>query len=753
MNSVEKLQIERRRNIVPWKTEMMKMKGKLFVALIVLVAVIICSLSCCFQNSNNGSGGTSGEYRHVDLTNLEQFNSYEEIEEFVQENRELSSGSGYSTSNLTSTQPRQDYPDDDGDWNSAPEPTADSLGDDDDDGSSEKSGGGSDYSTTNVQEKMVDEGDIMKNDAEFAYVVSSDNKKVVIMDVHPAEYAEIVSEIEIDEGSIIEIYLNSDKLVIVGSKGSYYYGDYEYGYGSRYFQEIFVYTYYIKDKDDPELYRNDTYRGSFVTSRMINEYLYLVSSMSQYQISNESQLPVPAHDVYYLDYYDNSYTYTTITSINVHTTMMMPNHLTILMGTSHNIYVSTNNIYLTKQMRLSWVEKKEMEIERVIIPILPDFYGWDINDTMNSDLSRKEKLDEVNDIVGEYLETLTQEEKDEFYAEWKQKEQEFNVEIAPDIEVTMIYRINIRNEWVFFRAMGSVPGYILNRFSMGEYDQHFRIATTTGHVSRSGVGDAKNHLFVLNMNLDETGSVRDIAPGERIYSARFMGKRAYLVTFDKVDPFFVIDVSDPNAPVILGELKIPGYSDYLHVYDENHVIGLGKDTVLADSGSFSWYQGVKLSLFEVTDVNNPQEVSKYIIGDRGTYSIAQHDSHAFLFSLSKNLLVLPISLYEIDRTQNPNPSANTHGEYVWEGAYVLDVDTDDGFQLRGTVSHSDDSGSGDNDYWYGWYRNDAIKRSFYIDDVLYTVSNSMLKANDLDTLEEITTIDLPYEEPDYDYYW
>jgi uncharacterized secreted protein with C-terminal beta-propeller domain len=215
------------------------------------------------------------------------------------------------------------------------------------------------------------------------------------------------------------------------------------------------------------------------------------------------------------------------------------------------------------------------------------------------------------------------------------------------------------------------------------------------------------------------------------------------VTFDKVDPFFVIDLKNPAKPRILGELKIPGYSDYLHPYDENHVIGLGKDTVLAESGSFSWFQGVKLSLFDVTDVNNPKEVSKYIIGDRGTSSPALRDSHAFLFSRIKNMLVIPINLYEIGESKYEGDiPANAYGTYKWSGAYVLHISAEKGFVLKGRISHSDNTENEDQYGYYRWGNDDNIKRSFYIDNVLYTLSNNKLGMNDLDDLNEINNLDL-----------
>jgi uncharacterized secreted protein with C-terminal beta-propeller domain len=251
--------------------------------------------------------------------------------------------------------------------------------------------------------------------------------------------------------------------------------------------------------------------------------------------------------------------------------------------------------------------------------------------------------------------------------------------------------------------------------------------------------DSKNHVFVLDQNLAIVGRLENLAPGEKIYSSRFMGDRCYLVTFKKVDPFFVIDLSVATSPKVLGKLKIPGYSDYLHPYDENHIIGLGKETVGAEEGNFAWYQGVKLSLFDVTDVTNPVELSKYVIGDRGTTSEALYDHKAFLFSRSNNLLIIPITLAKIDPDKYPNGiPPNTRGDIVWTGACVFSLTLEDGFQPLGGISHADDGPDGD--YW-GWspYR---VRRSLYIEEFIYTISESLVKINRTDDLSLVKALAL-----------
>jgi uncharacterized secreted protein with C-terminal beta-propeller domain len=275
-------------------------------------------------------------------------------------------------------------------------------------------------------------------------------------------------------------------------------------------------------------------------------------------------------------------------------------------------------------------------------------------------------------------------------------------------EDTTIHKISIDQGRIQYVCSSQVPGRILNQFSMDEYNGYFRVATTTGN---RWDGNSKNNVYVLDDMLNSVGELENLAPGERIYSARFIRDRCYLVTFKEVDPFFVIDLIDPEYPRMLGKLKIPGYSDYLHPYDENHVIGIGKDA-----------RSVKMSLFDVTDVEHPIEISKIIIGDRYTDSYALRDHKAFLLGKSKNLLVIPIR------------------DYVWQGAYVFNITLDNGFILKGRITHLNDDAQLEG----GWYYSSPyyIKRSLYIENELYTLSEKMIKINSIDTLEEVNKIEL-----------
>jgi uncharacterized secreted protein with C-terminal beta-propeller domain len=304
---------------------------------------------------------------------------------------------------------------------------------------------------------------------------------------------------------------------------------------------------------------------------------------------------------------------------------------------------------------------------------------------------------------------------------------------------TTITKIGIEEGTIIFKANGTVPGYVLNQFSMDEHNGYFRIATTD-HDWRSG--SSGNNVYILNEEMEIVGELEDLAPGEEIYSARFMGERCYLVTFKKVDPLFTIDLSDPENPTVLGKLKIPGYSDYLHPYDENTLIGIGKETVEAEEGDFAWYQGVKISLFDVSDVANPRELAKIEIGSRGTDSPALYDHHAFLFSKARNLLVIPILEATIDEKDfSGKVPANFYGEYTLQGAHVFSISRE-GIELRGTITHLDKDNIDLLKSGY-WFESDyQVERSLYIEDNLYTLSKGMIKINNLETLTELAAIEL-----------
>ncbi|MBL7054137.1 beta-propeller domain-containing protein [Candidatus Woesearchaeota archaeon] len=644
------------------------------------------------------------------------------------------------------------------------------------------------YSTTNIQVEGVDEADIVKNDGKYIYVLTGN--KIAIVDAYPAEDAELLSEIEI-KGTPGEFFINGDKLVVFGtdyqkSKSPFPGVDPKVfveevpekisseveieenaviakipfpSYTSQY---SYALVYDISDKEEPKEEEKLILRGNYFNSRMIGDTVYMIVNEYTrynsdilmpciYSIKGETvtESCVPAPDIYYLDYPD-SYEFSTIMAINLEDNSH--SEKTILKGISQDMFVSQDNIFITFQKRMPYYYQQWRIITEVFVPVLPSELKERVNKIEGYDISENSKFNEVQQIIEKWMFEMTEEKRDELEKELEEKMEEVTMRIQKEMENTIIQKIKISGIDIELKGSGKVPGRVLNQFSMDEFDGYFRIATTAGRATRTG-GGSVNNVYVLDSDMNIVGKLEDLAPGESIYSARFMSNRAYLVTFRKVDPLFVIDLEDPENPSVLGKLKIPGYSDYLHPYDEDHIIGIGKESIEAKEGDFSWYQGVKLALFDVSDVEKPKEISKYEIGNRGTESYALQEHKAFLFSKDKNLLVIPITLAEIDEEQYPDGvKPQQHGDFTFQGAYVFNLDLDDGFKLKGRITHVEDKEKFKKSgyYWYGSGEN--VKRSLYMDDVLYTISDSKIKMNDLDDIDdEINEVKLPYDKPDYMY--
>ena len=540
----------------------------------------------------------------------------------------------------------------------------------------------------------MDEADIVKSDGEYLYVVST--PYIYILKAYPADQAEVVSKIEFNETYGVQIYVNEDKLVVLANH--YPYLMYETFGGESidtfapypYVEETFVKVYDITDRANPVLSRTVTANGTMYGSRMIGDYVYVVVNQFIMQprlngtdVYMEVTLPTISGD------YTRQIQPTEIYYIDVPDTSYQLTTI-IAVNVMNDAQEPTYEPFLTGYSTNMYVSLNNMYL------VAPNTNWYFILD--GEDEPRQE---------------------------------------------TLVYRIELNQEQVNILSEGTVPGYVLNQFSMDEYNGYFRIATTTNNFGWRTFGEeavSKNNVYVLDMNLDVVGELEDLAPGEQIYSARFMGDRGYIVTFRKIDPFFVIDLTEPTAPTVLGELKITGYSDYLHPYDENHIIGIGKETEASEEDDFAWHQGVKISLFDVSDVSNPVEVAKYEIGDRGTNSPILHDHKALLFDESRNLLVIPVLVAQLDPSLYPDQVPDwAYGEYVWQGACVFDI-SPDGIEYRGGITHLEDGADLKSGYWE--YSEYFVERTLYIGNVLYTVSDKLVKMNDLGSLDSLNEIEL-----------
>ncbi len=536
-----------------------------------------------------------------------------------------------------------------------------------------------DYSTTNIQVEGVDEADIIKTDGEYIYLVSEN--KVIIVKAYPPEEALVLSEIELDERPQ-GIFINGDKLVVLHQNWGELVVRYEPEGGSPTMPEVpqtSIKVYDVSDRENPVLKREVSVDGQYFGSRMIGDYIYAVINEPVYGRDDEVRLPEICFDDGIKEIPATEIYYSDISDYS---------------------YAFTTIVAINTQR-----DDQEPAYETILLGATSNMYV------------------SLNNIY------IT-------FSEWGAA--------ASASEKTAIHRIHIEDGEIQYDGSGEVPGRVLNQFSMNEYQGYFRIATTINNIVRSWEeATSQNNLYVLDVNLDVVARLEGLAPGEQIYSARFMGDRCYLVTFKKVDPLFVIDLKDPYNPEVLGQLKITGYSDYLHPYGENHVLGIGKEAVAAEEGDFAWYQGVKISLFDVSDVAKPKEIAKYEIGDRGTDSPVLSDHKALLFDESKNLLVIPVLVAEIDEEKYPyGVPPYEYGDYVWQGAYVFDISLDEGLELRGRITHQEDDTELRKSGYY-FFSDHSVKRSLYIGDVLYTVSDAKIKMNSLENLEDINEVRLP----------
>ncbi len=563
------------------------------------------------------------------------------------------------------------------------------------------------YSTTNNQVLGVDEADIVKTDGKYIYAFYKNNIKIV--EAYPAETANVITTIPLDDIYPQDMFVNGDKLIIFGTKsiqGNYFPFPYMkiaesmiarpyWGYSLSIVRE-----YDLSDITNPTQIKELAFRGNNVSSRMIGDVVYFaITTYPDYRVLNgelkdepiippffedgEEKVLADATDIGYIPpIYAQSFI--TIASLDVEDQSFQKQ---TIVGSAETVFASENNLYLASTQYYEPLDG----IQIIALPM-------------------------------------------------------------PSQVKTVINKFTLKDGQIVFAGQGKVPGHVLNQYSMDEFEGNFRIATTTDavwdQVWNPGGKPSKeqaNSVYVLDAEMKISGFIEDLAPGEKIYSARFMGKRAYLVTFKQVDPLFVLDLSDPANPKVLGKLKIPGYSNYLHPFDETHIIGVGKDAEVGKN-DVAYYLGMKLAIFDVSDVENPTQIQSLVIGARGTDSYALQDPKAFLFDKEKGLLVLPIYLYELNSSQKDQlkqPEWQNWPEYgvpTFQGAFAYHVDLENGFKELGRITHIDKEIDLKSGYYYDYSY--QVKRSLFIGSVLYTLSDKRLKANDLDNgLNEIKTID------------
>jgi inhibitor of cysteine peptidase len=524
-----------------------------------------------------------------------------------------------------------------------------------------------------MQFNGVDEGDIVKNDGTHIYSIDQRTKEIIITKANPADDMAVVAKIAMEKQfQPQQLYLRNARLIVIGqsyNQPAFYKNKLSADSQpvDRPYQASVVkaIVYDVEDKENPTFVREFELEGSMTDTRMIDGNLYLVAN---------SQPPLSYGDIENVD--------------------LRPFYRDTAVSEDVNVVPYKEIEYIPGDPKANYTIVASFDVEAEMEPEITTYLGGTRQVYMSKESLYLAITNNSFEPTGEH----------------EQK--------------TDILKFAISGGKIEYDASTTVSGWLINQFAMDERNGYFRVATTKG-FARNNNNQSENQLYVLDSTLEKVGEVNNIARGEQIYSVRFMEDRAYIVTFKTVDPLFVIDLKEPENPEILGELKIPGFSTYLHPYDENHVIGFGVNTKELENPNQTEPRvvrdGMKISLFDITDVNNPKEKFTEIIQGQGTNSELINNHKALMYDGQKGLFAFPITIYD--------------KQSVFQGAHVYGVDLENGFDLKTKITHQKE-----NSRYPNW--EDAISRILYIDDQLYTLSPSKIKAHNIENFNFINEIEL-----------
>ena len=520
------------------------------------------------------------------------------------------------------------------------------------------------YSKTNVQVENVDEADIVKTDGDYIYYISNNNIYIL-----KADSLELISKIVFEENenkqfNPSELYINKNKLIILGST-------YEASQRKMNIIEDTItdrvnvleknYTvakvFNIEEKSNPIEERAVMIEGTYVTSRMIKDNIYFISQKGIY-------------------YYDG---------------------------------LKDDDILPCYRDTSSKVKEEKIECTDIAYFGNSDSYCYTLVGGFN--INKNEELC-VETFLGNSGETYASENNLYIIVE--------NYNNHYVAEKSKIYKFELNDGKVLLKCNGEVDGYIGNQFAVDEYNGYLRVATTIPKLRNEESYDIETttKLTIFDSDLNQVSSIDDLAKEEKIYAVRFMGDIGYIVTFEEVDPLFVIDLSDPLSPQVKGELKIPGYSSYLHPYDENYIIGIGYNTKQNKYGDITT-DNIKMTMFDISNLENPIEMFSVNVGNSYSYSDLFYNHKSLFYNKEKDVIGFQI-----------NYSTGSHS-YI-DGFALYKIDLEKGFQEYSTNLLS----KGNTIYEY------RLIRLIYIDDTLYGLSHNQIKSYDLNTVEEKNRLDL-----------
>jgi inhibitor of cysteine peptidase len=544
-------------------------------------------------------------------------------------------------------------------------------------------------SSTNVQIVGIDEPDIVKTNGKSIYYspdtyggiirpLIAEDRIIGIPPVFEPTKGKVINAVPVTELGETSTFDISGEMLLLGPTLIVFSG-----------QTIIAYD--VTDSaSTKELWRQTLSDGvSYTTARLFDDEIYLVTQTYNYQnspcpipfIEGSTSISIACTDIWYPTVPVTSDSTVTVSRI-VPTSGEVKDTISFVSQSGSSIVsMSENAIYVATPIQKDYSIVALDTLRNVIMPMLPLSLQQQAEKIVSYDISDQSKLTEIQSIYSKHLATLTSDEKLQFETDANNATQNYLKSQIRSMSQTSIAKID--NNSLDIVANGTVPGVPLNQFSLDEYDSNLRIATTVGGGWFGFGGDqveSQNELYVLNSNLEKIGEITGLGIDERIYSVRFIGSKGYMVTFKQIDPFYVLDLSDPRSPKVTGELKIPGFSSYLHPVSETRVLGVGRDA----SGM------VKLSLFDVSDVTSPRETSVYSLNEYWSEALDNH--RAFLQDDKYKVIFIPGG----------------------NGGYVIGYDADQ-LTLKKVVSDI------------------QAKRALFINDNLYVVGADGIKVFDEST--------------------
>ena len=612
---------------------------------------------------------------------------------------------------------------------------------------------GVDFSGTNNQEQGVDEADFVKTNGYNIFFVNDGS--LHIMDV--PEFGEIEhSSTTPIQGNPVAMMLNGDLLVVVSTVSSWnidsddplqdamnWNGDW-YGWRTSTLTKFTVYN--VSESSSPELNRELYIEGYYMTAR---EVLGTVRAVTHTWMN----IPELRTWINYPDnYWDSDY--------------------------SEEERRNMREVAAQEAMEHNRDVMNEITLEDMIPQIHERIGGEIITHHMSGDecsdfaapedaLNRGYTSIFTIDLISEDLEF----EADHIVGNWPQvyasQDQLIITENAWDwwwfwghdemMESTNIHTFDISEVGeTTYTGSGRVDGTILNQFSISEYEGVIRVATTTGQWGRwwmEAPEPMENHVITLSHALDvesgktrllEMGRVDGIAYNETIWSARFVEDRAYIVTFENMDPLWTIDLSNPTSPTIMGELKVPGVSTYIHPLSDDAILTIGLGPADEETGLGLDWGNTRLSLFNVSNFSDPQETQTLSLspvedptdGWTWAWSEATWEHKAFQYWAPKGMLAVPLNTYRYNYYSDDN--GRYHYDYDWVSKLMIVNVTEEGLEMHGEVDHSHLYETEEN-YWWSSYN---IRRSIFMGDYIYAISHAGVTVTHLDTLEEVDFVQL-----------